>query len=223
MPTTSQPLVFLEDIVKNLIRFTVALTGMAALVGVAMLTPVRPAAVQYFAQFVDATASPSSSASALPTLAPTVGAAGQSNPNPSPDLSSPTAIDGNTGNEPFPQQPAPVVVAAPVAATPAPVFVPTAMVSMGIQDAGTSTFDVNTGGRLCVGPCTITWIAYFQGGFPGVAPAFTWSDGHVGVTDVVIYSASGVYPINVIVQETVNGHTYGMATTRTNGPEVTVQ
>jgi hypothetical protein len=63
----------------------------------------------------------------------------------------------------------------------------------------------------CPAPLTIEWLGIFQGGFSGVTPIFTWSDGHVGSSDTITYTTPGNYHSpSVKVTEIVNGVTYEM-------------
>jgi hypothetical protein len=118
--------------------------------------------------------------------------------------------------EPFPQPVQPSPIPPPVGNAPAqpqPSPIPVTMVTVGIQSSTgvVRMVDPDTGGPECnsATPCTIVWVAYFQGGFAGATPVFTWNDGVVGATNSVTYSTPGTPHVTVSVVEVVNGHTYG--------------
>jgi len=161
------------------------------------------------------------SPSPIPTIVP--------DPSPVPTIApapAPVQTPAPPTVEPFPvqEQPSPVPPPVGVAAPPPPPPIPATMVTVGIQSSTgvVRLVDPTTGGPECnsTTPCTIIWIAYFQGGFTGATPVFTWNDGTVGATNPVTYSTPGTFKVTVSVTETVNGHTYGAGST--NGVPVLV-
>ncbi len=131
---------------------------------------------------------------------------------PTPDLSTPPA-----GPTAFPTDPAalgnvpPPAVQAPAGATPAPPpVIPVTLCTIGTHadSAGSTQVMAATGGPGGPAPLTITYSAYFQGGFVGVSPTFTWGDGHVGQSNTVTYTTPGTYYLKLSCSEVYNGVTY---------------
>lgn len=196
---------------KHLGRIAVAVVAIGALAGLGALgarTAVGHAVARYVVMTVDdvlAIPSPSPvpvvipDPSPVPTVAPPpVETPAPPTVEPFPVAVQPSPNPPPVGNVPAPPEPSPI---------------PTTMVTVGIQSSSgvVRLVDPDTGGPECdsAAPCTIVWVAYFQGGFAGVAPVFTWNDGKVGATNSVTYSTPGTSRVTVSVIEVVNGHTYG--------------
>lgn len=151
-------------------------------------------------------------------------------PSPSPSPMGHDAASGllnvppNTAPEVSPAPPAsesfpapPVSVAVPSGQPELP-RIPQTMVNVGVGQGSTGL--IHGGDPVCAGSCTVVWIACFQGGFTGstvelcgtentdLGLTFTWSDGHVGSTNTVTYSAIGTFYMSVSVTEAYQGHTY---------------
>lgn len=173
-----------------------------------------------------------------PTLAPVVANNAASGlltaPSPAP-TASPVQVPAPPVDQQFPSDPAAlgypapaatpaqqqqVSVQAPAAPTAAPApapapAIPATMCTIGVNSVGGVSsnpnpyFDVSTGGYKAAGSLTVVWQAYFQGGFNGAQPSFTWSDGHTGATDSVTYAPGAYKPgISLTCRETYNGVGY---------------
>ncbi|MHB8689022.1 MAG: hypothetical protein ACYDB4_17810 [Candidatus Dormibacteraceae bacterium] len=97
---------------------------------------------------------------------------------------------------------------------PAGTQVPDTRCGMGIDTINghnpNAYFDVSTGGYKGTGPLSVTWHAYFQGGFNGAIPTFTWSDGHLGTTSTVTYTKPGTYGMRCTAKQVRDGVTYAV-------------
>jgi hypothetical protein len=182
----------------------VALIASGLLIGVSTFAPqqveaARHAVVQITTTVVD-TVDP------IPTPTPVV-----PSPIPTPiGTSTPAPTQAPVGPQPFPpaaqipQTPAPPALGV----SPTPIVVPETLVTISVSPCTGANFDVDSGGCKGANPFTVTYTANFQGGFPGIAPQFSWSDGQSGQTIQVTYSNAGTYRIAVKVDETYNSIVY---------------
>jgi hypothetical protein len=186
----------------------VAFIASGLLIGMSEFAPkqvevVRQAVVQIETTVADAT-NPLPTPTPVPSPIPT--------PIPTP-VDIPSPIPTPIGPQPFPpaaQIPqTPVPAPAPALGVPTPpVVIPETMVTISVAPCSGPNFDVTTGGCKGTAPFVVTYTSNFQGGFPGLMPIFTWSDGTVGQTDQVTYSTPGNYKLSVKVDEVYNGVTY---------------
>lgn len=195
----------------------VALIAAGLLVGIARFAPAQVrVARQAITQVVTTVAdtvlpapspspSPVPSPSPIPTLAPT-----QPTSLPSP-AAAPVPFPNPSqmpGCGVCPSQPPALQVPG---ASPTPVTIPQTFVSVAVVSVNGAApkVDVNTGGYTIKPGMTVVYQAYFQGGFPGVSPQFTWTGGGTGASFTVTYSTVGVYRETLKVDEVYNGVAYG--------------
>ena len=194
----------------------VALIAAGLLVGVAEFAPnqvqvARAAVLQVTTTVVDTVLpAPTPTPTPAPTVAPTLAPAPPVNTAP-PTPVGPRAFPAPSqmpGCGTCPTPPA-LQVGAP---TPAPVAIPQTYVSVAVVSVNGNTnppVDKNTGGYTGQPGMVIVYQAYFQGGFPGVTPIFTWNGTTAGTTYTMTYNTVGLYHETLSVTEVYNGVTYG--------------
>lgn len=192
----------------------VALVAAGLLIGLAWFAPAqmqsaRQAITQVVTTVTDTvlpapSPSPSPVPSPIPTQAPQPPAQPTSLPSPAAPVPFPNPSQ-MPGCGVCPSQPPALGV------SPTPVAIPQTFVSVSVVSVNGAApkVDKNTGGYTGTPGMTVVYQAYFQGGFPGVSPQFTWTGGGTGASFTVTYSTVGVYRETLKVDEVYNGVAYG--------------